>query len=158
MFLCRSLKPLFQVEQLKKWGWLLNCDHFWNFTFWEINWRIIHTVIDNPNLPKLTTFNFGHHFVCQICVSCLGEITRSHNIRKKMVSRTIDKAFPLYFRIFLKKNILYSAENKLSGRILNPVHATPSFRPHKITSPLCSAHPSIFIDQSVDANKLFDNP
>ena len=25
-------------------GYCMYCDHFWNFTFWKINWRIIHTV------------------------------------------------------------------------------------------------------------------
>ena len=61
-----------------------------------------------PNLPKLTTFNFGHCFVCENCVSSLGEITCSHNICKKMVSRTIDKDFPMYFQIFFLKKTTVS--------------------------------------------------
>ena len=66
-----------------------------------------------PNLPKLTTFNFGHCFVCENCVSSLGEITCSHSIRKKIVSRTINKGFPLYFRTVFKKKhycVWYPAE------------------------------------------------
>ena len=63
--------PLFQVRLLKKWGWLLYCDHFWNFTFWKINRRIIHTV-RQPQSTKTYVFKFW-----------APEITGSHEIRKK---------------------------------------------------------------------------
>ena len=69
-------------------------------TIFEISLFEISIPLDNRNLPKLTILNFCHHFVCENSASSLGEITRSHNICKKMVCMTIDKGFPVYFRIF----------------------------------------------------------
>ena len=76
---------------------------FLKFCFLENKLACYPHVIDNPNLPKLTTFNFGHHFVCKNCASSLGEITRSHCTCKKIVKGS-SKIFLCIFAYFSKKN------------------------------------------------------
>ena len=85
------------------------CDHFWNFTFWKINWRIVHTVKQTES-TKTYNFQFRSPFcswkVCGLILAW-GEITCSHKIHKKIVSSTLTKVFLCIFAFFLK--------NKLSG-------------------------------------------
>ena len=53
----------FQVEMVKNtWRWLLYCDHFWNFTFWNLNWHIILTVSQTES-----TKNYNFQFRPRFC-------------------------------------------------------------------------------------------
>ena len=64
-------------------------------------------------LPKLTTFNFGHHFVCENRVRSWGEIARSHNTGKKWCLGQSTKVFSAFshfsknkLNLLIRKNIL----------------------------------------------------